>query len=230
MFAVVAKPRALIFMPIVYTYFEPDPKLKANQWDDLLRIWANSWKASGWEPRIIGHSTAVMSPLYGALREKANQFPTVNPKIYEVSCFLRWCAAHALGGGLFADSDVICRHSDPFDTHGNLTVHDRDCSTSVVSGSGAAFGDMINRFLNYHPNRLDVAYGRPHVSDMTIMQNFPDPRSNKCVAFGMPGWRDSELVHFASGAIHNFMGAPMLKPHVVGEFFPQFAQQTQNAQ
>lgn len=206
-------------MTPIYTYFEPDPQLPTSQWRELLQLWANSWKAQGWEPVILTRADAQKSPYYQKLRAKAATFPTVNPKGYELECFLRWAAAHAVGGGVFSDSDVINNGLRPFAPGGEILLHETGCP-SLLSGDRYAMEELIKRFLTYTVTDSDTYGGKPHTSDMLILRKFQDECTNLCMSFGMRGWQKSPAIHFSTDSILRFFGKTPNKAHVVGEFFP----------
>eukprot|EP00634_Sargassococcus_sp_CCMP2135_P004738 CAMPEP_0198665950 /NCGR_PEP_ID=MMETSP1467-20131203/62743_1 /TAXON_ID=1462469 /ORGANISM="unid. sp., Strain CCMP2135" /LENGTH=298 /DNA_ID=CAMNT_0044402571 /DNA_START=32 /DNA_END=928 /DNA_ORIENTATION=- len=143
----------------------------------MLEIWARSWKASGWETRILTLSDAQSHPQYYWYLERFMELPTVNPKEYELACFLRHVAMAALGGGWMSDYDVL-PHSLSADSSlarmppGNFTTYELFVP-SLVSGSGPEF-ERIARNMALVPwaDRPDIfsVHSKPHVSDMHVFK------------------------------------------------------------
>lgn len=90
----------------VYTYFEQDPEL-SESYKDILYIWAEAWAEAGFNPVVLDRTHAEQHPLYNALVERVESYPCVNPKGYQLACFLRWLALAQVGGGLAVDADVL---------------------------------------------------------------------------------------------------------------------------
>ena len=82
--------------PIVCTYFELVPTGSSDldqDYQELLKMWAESWELQGWRPVVLREADAMTHPLLTA-ENLANieNLPTVNIQKYELSCYLRWFA------------------------------------------------------------------------------------------------------------------------------------------
>ena len=83
------------------TYFEPyQSDMKgAQDYTITLDLWRASWIRWGWRTKILSEVDARAHPQYEYLRDQFIRLPTVNPKAYELSCYLRWIAAIQSGCG-----------------------------------------------------------------------------------------------------------------------------------
>jgi hypothetical protein len=88
--------------PIVCTFFEPfefhAPEL-ADDYLKILKIWDVSWRRHGWRTLILTRKDAELHPRYKDVSFALENLPTINDKIYELSCYLRWLAAVQAGCG-----------------------------------------------------------------------------------------------------------------------------------
>ena len=83
---------------MVYTFYDDIGFNNVEQAGEI-DVWAQSYRKAGWKVGVLTSADAKRHPLYNELIGKFNAFPTVNPKQYEVACFVRWLAVAAVGGG-----------------------------------------------------------------------------------------------------------------------------------
>lgn len=185
----------------VHTYFAPVESAdgRAEQ-ERLLALWASSWREQGWEPVVLTEDDARKHPSYDSLKAKFAQMSTVNPSVYEMACWLRWVAM-ACRGGVLTDYDTINLGFTPDDLPkfaedkaGFVPFLLADHVPCAVAGSAdsyfhaaACFAAATERFTEN---------GRPHVSDMLLVEKWGWPSRSDCVEYGTPGWESAKLVHF----------------------------------
>lgn len=170
---------------VVYTYFQQLAD-KAEAYDtennEILMVWKKAWAEAGWFPQILTEEDAKAHPEYQQLREKFMSLPTVNSKDYEVSCFMRYVAMAAAGGGWMTDYDVLpirlpgC--TAPFND-GKLTIHERFVP-ALVSGSQAEYIRIAREMsdIDWRADSDIFNYNGdiPHVSDMLCLVKFVDDK------------------------------------------------------
>lgn len=67
----------------VYTYFDSSEHADSNQ-PMLLRLWARSWSARGWRPRILTVRNAERHPSFSKLRHDHRELPRLAQEIAKV--------------------------------------------------------------------------------------------------------------------------------------------------
>lgn len=153
-------------MKTVHTYYEPivAGRLQPPQEMELLGLWEQRWRARGWVTRVLTRDDARKHPRYDALVGAVNALPTVNPRLYEEACFLRWAALSAVGGGLQVDYDVfdLCWEPDDYGWGFGMSF-DPGLTPCAIAGPPGFFDHVIEGFINYTPPP-----GADHVSDQTV--------------------------------------------------------------
>jgi hypothetical protein len=89
--------------PTVCTFFEEfdkNPKTAAD-YVELLEIWRQSWAIHGWRTLILTQEDAEKHPRYPEWKAAFEMLPTINPKKYEMSCYVRWVAMVQAGCGVY---------------------------------------------------------------------------------------------------------------------------------
>lgn len=184
--------------PKIYTYFDKDPTL--HGFDTVLEIWNQRWSLAGWEPVVLTEKDAQKHVNFEAANAKIESFPTVNPKVYERACWLRWLAIEAAGGGLMVDSDVLPVRFTPFvlPNVDQTTILDHGrvpCAVLVV-------GDSVSQEILNGDHKIGLYNGQPHYSDMIMFQASSIPMVPMGKALVDPGWETLPLVHLSSDALH----------------------------
>ena len=93
----------------IYTYYD---EVLENQ-IEIIEIWKESWRKNGWNPIVLDQQSINCSDVE---IEYLENLPSVNPKKYEMACFLRWNAMSNIGGGWMCDYDVINLGFSPDDS------------------------------------------------------------------------------------------------------------------
>jgi hypothetical protein len=201
--------------PNVFTYF--DDINRPNE-VELMKYWKSSWRKHGWTPVILGD--ADFSSVKGSERFKASvsKLPTINTKEYELACYKRWLAM-SVRGGLMVDYDVLNYGFTPdmaVKQNGTLVFYEAKIPSAVL-GSARQFQRMCNELERYEPCKEDNIDGKPHVSDMFVVQRLWENNGFKHVPvmkqFGEDGWKDALLVHYPNARTKgNKIGAILQHP------------------
>lgn len=171
---------------VMHTFFhriDPDEYHKYGGMTDasdtkLLLTWESSWKAAGFETKIITLEDAKHHPAYEKF-DKLLNLEKMPFGYYDKLCFLRWLAMAAVGGGYMSDYDTFPLRSFSSDhmkmrhlpNEGRLTVYDTVRNggvPSVVSGTAEEF-DRIAHSLLY--NNLQVGIREKFWSDMFALMD-----------------------------------------------------------
>lgn len=178
----------------VYTYFD-DSKNLTPGFIAQIGIWKRSFRKHGWNPIVLTKFHAKKHPRYEEFVAKVSNpefYPTVNPRYYEVACFVRWLALDVAGGGLMTDYDVVNRAFDAGDyapVSSTLTFFDHKRCPCAVQASKAGCRMLFERFLD--PERVKSSIinlvvpgwpqGHPHTSDMMVCETMTDiPVQKEC--------------------------------------------------
>lgn len=190
--------------PLVHTYFRPcdDPDALGEQ-KRILAIWERSWREAGFEPVILTEAHARKHPRFEEYRAALEAKPTINPKAYEMACWLRWIAVLSADtlSPLLTDYDVL-----PFgyvdekiliaSEFPNMLCPGVPCA---VVGNKSQFEYAIGAFLKCEPIGTS---GMAHLSDMHAAQMLRFPSRDICREYGKPGWKEAQLVHFNHYSCH----------------------------
>ena len=171
----------------MHTYFEPpanthwtfgsDALAKAH-WSngsDALELWRELWQAAGYEPHVLSEADARNHPQYASLRQRWATLPTVNSRHYELSCFMRYAAMAATGGGWMVDYDVLPLRSHRQSAWATEEAADGKFTAfqshvpALLHGAASEW-DRVAQLLSSVPWQRNPEHfshnGRPHVSDM----------------------------------------------------------------
>lgn len=152
-----------------YTYYEKVPEIHSDQ-QELIELCAMSWNRAGWDLIVLDESVSRQHPFYFTYSQTIKNLPTINPKKYEYSCFMRWLAMAQVGGGMMIDYDVInlnftISSSDIFKNE-KLTVFQGHVPC-MVYGTDIQYLDICKQFCNLKSEYLTTN----HVSDMIMLTN-----------------------------------------------------------
>ncbi len=179
--------------------------------DIVLSLWKNSWRKNGWLPIVLTREDAKKHNLYEKILTKVIEFPTVNPKQYEIACFMRWVAIAAIGGGFMSDYDVINYHFLPIDIPSEVTVY-HSLNPGLVGGNGAAFDDTLLSLIlnNVTSANFKLVSDKLHYSDMYLFLQFPSMFHHVPISklIGAEGWQNASLVHYYNSGLNHIM-APL---------------------
>lgn len=157
-------------MKTVHTYYEPLDNVDEAIQRAELAVWRESWERWGWECRVLGREDVDVTP---ADLARLQRLPSVCPPGYDLACYLRWFAMRAIGGGFMVDYDVVNIGLRSLDISVHfphihcLCDYHVPCAMHLTSAGASMWCDLL---LAYEPTAEDTYEGRPHVSDMTILQ------------------------------------------------------------
>ena len=186
----------------------------------IFSLWEHSWRSAGWTPLLLDASAAELHPRYEDLRRHALFLPTVNPVIYELSCYLRWLAyasiVEAGGPMLVSDFDVVNRGYTPDDwalDAGSLprgwpfTLLCEDMTPALACVSTGGVETLLSWFLSATVADYESHDGRPHCSDQVVIgRRWPkwaqlvDAVRPRICAEARTWDGDASLVHCSTGA------------------------------
>ena len=112
----------------VYCYYVP---VLPNQ-EEEIAVWKASWERYGWRTEVLNHSAVEEYPGLADLERRFCLLPTVNPKAFEMACYLRWLALAMVGGGLLTDYDCL-----------NMGFTPEEYAAGVVGKSLISFGSNV---------------------------------------------------------------------------------------
>ena len=175
----------------IYTYYEKVPQMREDSQLELIEIWKISWKKYGWNPVVLDDSHFNCSDQQ---IDYLSNLPSVNPKLYEMACFLRWNALSNVGGGWMCDYDVVNCGFTPedslsFESLSILQGH----VPCLVYGTTEDYEKVFDIFTKESANFIE----NNHVSDMTVIANIKNREDFiKCFNFvdGYPS-ELSKVIH-----------------------------------
>ena len=204
----------------VFTYFDAVPEIDANEQKAQIELWKEAWKSRGWNPIVLTWLEARKHHLYESFENAVKLFPTVNPKKYELSCFLRWLALDQAGGGLMSDYDCIPGRMMPRDLDEirkeSGVAHILQCNDQGTAVPACVYADrpalskMIKHLMGYKPNAGDIEHGAAHVSDQSILTAAVKDgakflKTHKMVlGVGEADYKTAHAIHFANSACAKF--------------------------
>lgn len=196
----------------VYTFHNAVPGIELRERYTMLKIWQQSWIKRGWKPIILTPIDALQRSDYPKYFDKFFSFPTINPKEYEIACFIRWIAVLEAAKftnqpSLMVDYDVLNNGFYPED----LTIQPfarlpvslcRGGCPCALFGFIAQFENLIKEFVDYKPLLQDNINGRSHVSDQTIFAKIciDSPLQDLTRSLGEEGFEQAKLWHFNCAA------------------------------
>jgi hypothetical protein len=190
----------------IYTYYEPVPGISLEDSTRLLLLWKENWKYFGREPVVLNEEIARKHPRFSEIYDKVSRLPTINPKGYDLSCYLRYLAMAVVGGGVMCDYDLFCYADYPFKTRATHTlVSLQHHIPSLVFGTTQAFNRIIQAIFTYELSKKDVSEsGIPHVSDMYMFlrgKDWPYKGFETVKNHGDEGWMLAPFVHYANASM-----------------------------
>lgn len=203
----------------VFTYFDAVPEINANEQKAQIELWKESWKSRGWNPIVLTWLEARKHALYEKFENAVKLLPTVNPKKYELSCYLRWLALDQAGGGLMSDYDCIPGRMLPRDLDeirkdsGKMHVLQSNDSVVVpacVYADREALKLWIKTMMGYKPTTSDIEQGVSHVSDQSIATSIAAQegsfiKKHTLVSeIGEANYKTAHAIHFANSACRKF--------------------------
>jgi hypothetical protein len=180
----------------IYTYYD---EVLENQ-IEIIEIWKDSWRKNGWNPIVLDIQSINCSDVQ---IEYLQNLPSVNPKKYEMACFLRWNAMSNIGGGWMCDYDVINLGFSPEDSKNYKSMSILQGHVPcLVYGSSEDYMNIFDIFTTESMSFLTIEYNRPHTSDMIVISNISNRESINClniVDYFYSKKEESILIHCSAG-------------------------------
>jgi hypothetical protein len=197
----------------LYTYHDWVPEHNHEDVLRLLTLWRQHHAALGFNPVVLGPYNARKHPAFAAVNEAVSKLPTINPKGYDVACYIRWLAMATVadGLGIMTDYDLYLTPTVGDDLNPLHHLSGADMQTlrvyqnyvpCLVVGTRQTFLRWALEFSRYQP-----APGCKHTSDMCILEEFaarePESywRASFAKCYGETGWTTAPAVHFANSCM-----------------------------
>lgn len=159
----------------VYAFFEPIDEnwIDHKDYKKILELWKKSWTFYGWNPVIYGIKECEKHPQFDLIYKLCEKFPTVNPKKYEMFCYLRWLYM-ANVGGWYSDIDMINYGFTPKDYQNKIVSSGIALHCCPIFMNTNNYQKLIDTYFNINENSFISIHNKPHYSDMYILKNFSD--------------------------------------------------------
>lgn len=195
----------------IFTFYDTVEQIDPEGQKALIQMWIRNWSSQGFKCFVINERHAERHPWYREFKEIVEQFPTVNPGKYEYYCFIRWlsfaqCCGHQKA--LMSDYDVMSYGFRPTSIEDKRLVLYQGHVPALVLGDRSSVDNLCQMFMDYKVQHDDTYNGRPHISDMHILQKLLTKYSQRfCVdeqvkCYNEEGWGDMAAVHYS----HHSMG------------------------
>lgn len=147
---------------IMHTFYNRhnDPmqnQLEVKNHQKVLQIWSETWKAMGYQTKILTLDDAKEHPHYAYFQDKLNHIPldgySGTTGNYNRLCYLRWLAMGTdhVNGGFFSDFDVVpLKPPAPEDYSDGLAkfhVYEDGYVPSLLSGSKEEWNRMLHMMI-----------------------------------------------------------------------------------
>lgn len=187
----------------VYAFYEPIKEFNQDDQNELINIWKKSWIYYGWNPIIYGLKDCQECEGYDEYYKMCESYPTVNPKKYEMFCFLRWLYMSKVGGW-YADLDMINYGFYPLDCGDKIvtTSNVLNCSSIHMSKNGYKnLVEKINSLKVTENDYYDYGEGKKvaHLSDIYVLSEHSknvDTQLNILVEYPNNLYDLSLIVHY----------------------------------
>lgn len=166
----------------------------------LIDLWVDVWKRHGWNPVVLGLDEIQTDPRYGSMLAKAKSLPCLNSRSFELSNFTRWLAFSHVDGAV-TDYDVFPTQTFNPRDFGGFVCGDASGGPGFIVGTRKDFSKIADDIISYVPQPDDLTWSKPHVSDMIILHRTKarfDAIINNILCYGLPGWKETPLVHFGN--------------------------------
>lgn len=180
---------------IVYAYFNPVVGMPCPF--DLLSLWKRSWERRGWKAKVLSRADCLTHPLYSAYLTHVSKLPSVNPRGYDLECFMRWLAfLNVIRGSdvsLMVDYDAINRSLLPADIPADsLMIQDAQRVPCCVSANREGAQRIVDDIM-----ALPVP-SQFHYSDQSwFREESPYLNLSNCRGISQPEAHTAKVWHFS---------------------------------
>jgi hypothetical protein len=161
----------------IYAFYEPIDGYDHDDQKSLINIWKKSWSYYGWNPIVYGIKECQSCEGYDEYYKLCESYPTINPKQYEMLCFLRWLYMSEVGGW-YADLDMINYGFYPLECGDKIVTTTPVLNCSAIHMPKNKYKDLIsiikslksdgNTFWDYYDINIKV----PHLSDTYVLSEY----------------------------------------------------------
>jgi len=196
----------------LYSYYSDVPVIGAFDSLKLIALWRQHWTAAGWEPFVLNEWHARQHPRYAEFHSKLCVLPSVNPKEYEIACYLRWLALAQVGGGWMADYDVFETKAPGAPPHwheltgaelGKIQIFQTPCCPCLVWCSADNAVQFLEQASTGQYGRREIN-GSAHYSDQYALEDLHMARvpwieiRDMVKLWSDKGWETAPVVHYAN--------------------------------
>lgn len=214
-----------------YCYYEPVGLYDYESQQQLIDVWARSWRKSGYEPIVLNEGDAKQHPLYDKFNANVSRLPSEYGPLYDRACFMRWLAMAwqadgKYGGGLLLDYDVIsygCPVMEPDPNKMKIFCEPPPSRIymGAVLGTKQHYEAVATLFANWKPGEGDMVnsktYHGLHCSDLSILvrmfetKDYPKPawlvkEFGYCGLYPREASKTSRMVHYGYEFIRDGFG------------------------
>lgn len=186
----------------IYCYHE---FLGSAAHDATVNLWRRYWNDSGWVTYVRGIEDAQRHPDYHRYVKHVDKFPTVNNRDFERACYVRWLAfSMAPTDKPFAvsDSDVFPRVPFPPREFKTFFNGSPERGPGFIVGTRNDYQKIVEAIWSFIPREGDkLPDGRPHISDMVILQARKELFEGfefLIDCYTRRDWQNVPLVHFGN--------------------------------
>jgi hypothetical protein len=183
--------------PAIFTYYEPVSGIDESDARKLIAIWEKAWTAVGYKPEVLGVADAAKHPRFMALYERFKSFPSINPAGYDLSCYLRWLAMSARGGGLMSDYDCLPLVDKPIPMPFNIQMFSGNKNDPNIP---CLFAGTKEEFERVIAHMEDSTPSEKQWSDMIALRDFKCVNNGDVKEYGEDDWAGITriAVHFSN--------------------------------
>jgi hypothetical protein len=155
----------------VYTYYEPLGMSVSKYSRHMIGLWLRNWYLVGYHPTILTSNDAKQHPKFKSYLAEFAKYPTVNAKDYENSCYKRWLAFAAIGGGTFMDYDIlpVGNITFPNDYRSDELISYAELLPMITHAGPEGVIKQLDYMANFPMDQVGFHNGRRHISDMNMM-------------------------------------------------------------
>ena len=191
----------------VFCYYHPVDQIPYQDELALIKLWKKNWNANGIPARVLCEADAQHSDLYQQYKAKVSSWPSINPKGYDYSAWMRLLAVSTLEAEMVVvtDYDTFNYGWQPHDLVPdciNLFGWNVPCCMAIAP---TAMRRGILDLLKYDLEPDDLVEGRSHFADQQWIAKAMHHRmpelfnaQNDVLEYSQPGWQEAKLVHYCN--------------------------------
>lgn len=184
----------------IFTFYNPQNETSGDE-KAMLALWRDGWTSRGWNPIVLRLVDAQKNGRYRSYVEAVEKFPFIGDKFSWLNRWLRWLALDTVGGGFYADLNVLPAAFTPRVLDGITGFESMDgAQASLFFADKVGTCSWLDKVLAYSLHDEDVQEGKPCVTDVTLLsREIADnaARTQKWVEiYGQPDYASFRAVKF----------------------------------